>query len=104
MNFDFNIIQLIKETRYLQRLGFEIPEPLTNICLKETYYRNLFSSLSALLTSKKDILGMEKIYNYLGRVSPTILKAMSCHISELDKTLQPGLTSLTWYFSFDSYY
>ena len=57
VNFDFNIIQLIKETRYLQRLGFEIPEALTNICLKETYYKSLFTSLSSLLLLKKDIYG-----------------------------------------------
>lgn len=67
VNFDFNINQLIKETRYLQRLGFEIPEPLTNICLKETYYKNLFGSLSSLLNMKKEILGNNAILIYIFR-------------------------------------
>jgi dynein heavy chain len=65
VNFDLNIMQLIKETRYLQRLGFEIPEPLTNICLKESYYKNLLGSLSSLLTLKKTILGKYQLYKIL---------------------------------------
>lgn len=88
VNFDFNIIQLIKETKYMQRLGFDIPEPLMNVCLKETYYKNLHTSLSSILASKRNILA---------RVSNTVRRAMTPHIDDLDKTLQPGLTALTWY-------
>lgn len=87
VNFDFNIVQLIKETKYMQRLGFEIPETLKNICLKETYYKELHTSLTGVLIRKKEILG---------RVSNTVRKALSPHVDDLDRSLQPGLTALTW--------
>ena len=87
VNFDPNIVQLIKETKYMQRLGFDIPETLRSVCLKEAYYKDLQTSLNNILASKKEILG---------RVSTTVRKAMAPYVEELERTLQPGLTALTW--------
>ncbi|KAI9206840.1 dynein heavy chain and region D6 of dynein motor-domain-containing protein [Polychytrium aggregatum] len=87
VNFDPQIIQLIKETKYMQRLGLEVPDSVRNICLKEMYYKSLYGGLVQALQNKKRILE---------RVSNILRRAMGPHIDELDHTLQPGLTALTW--------
>ncbi|RKO94376.1 dynein heavy chain and region D6 of dynein motor-domain-containing protein [Blyttiomyces helicus] len=87
VNFDPQIIQLIKETKCMQRLGLDVPDSVRNVCLKEMYYKNLHSELLQILNKKKVVL--EKVSNILRR-------AMGPHIDELDRTLQPGLTALTW--------
>ncbi|TPX71761.1 hypothetical protein SpCBS45565_g00838 [Spizellomyces sp. 'palustris'] len=87
VNFDPQILQLIKETKHMQRLGLELPESVRNVCLKEMYYKNLQSGLSSILQTKQRVL--LKVTNVLRR-------AMVPHIEELDRTLQPGLTAYTW--------
>ncbi|KAI8831563.1 hypothetical protein BC829DRAFT_494479 [Chytridium lagenaria] len=87
VNFDPQIIQLIKETKFLMRLGLDVPESVRNVCLKEMYYKGLYSGLQHILNSKKRVLE---------RVSNILRRAMGPHIEELDKALQPGLTALTW--------
>ncbi|KAJ3097005.1 Dynein heavy chain 5, axonemal [Phlyctochytrium planicorne] len=87
VNFDPQIIQLIKETKFLLRLGLEVPDSVKNVCLKEMYYKGLYSGLQYILNSKKRVLE---------RVSNILRRAMGPHIDELDRALQPGLTALTW--------
>ncbi len=87
VNFDPQIVQLIKETKGMQRLGLEVPDSVKNVCQKENYFKNLYNSLSSIIQDKKAVLN---------RVTPTIRRAMQPHIDELDRTLQPGLTALTW--------
>ena len=72
----------------MQRLGLDVPDSVRNVCLKEATYKNLNNGLTHILHTKKAVLG---------RVSTLLRKAMQPHIDELDKTLQPGLTALTWF-------
>jgi dynein heavy chain len=87
VNFDPQITQLIKETKFMMRLGLEVPESVGNICLKEMYYKSIYNDLQLILSSKKRIID---------KMSNILRKAMAPHIDELDRTLQPGLTALTW--------
>ena len=87
VNFDPQIVQLIKETKHMQRLCLDVPESVKNVCTKEMYYKNLYNGLTHILQTKTRVLE---------RVTPTLRKAMAPHIGELDRTLQPGLTALTW--------
>ncbi|KAJ1345302.1 hypothetical protein BSLG_000815 [Batrachochytrium salamandrivorans] len=87
VNFDPQILQLIKETKNMLRLGLEVPDTVRNVCTKEIYYKNLNNGLIHILRTKKRVLD---------RVSNTVRRAMSLHIDELDRTLQSGLTALTW--------
>lgn len=87
INFDPQITQLIKEAKTMKRLNLEVPESIKNICLKEIYYKDLYVKLQEVLERKSKII--QKI--------PEILrKAMVQHLDQLDKTLHPGLTALTW--------
>ena len=87
VNFDPQINQLIKESKQLQRLGLEVPEGVRNVCMKEMYYKNLHSGLQNILIKKKQIVE---------RLIVILRKALAPHVEALNKTLQPGLTSLTW--------
>jgi dynein heavy chain len=87
VNFDPQILQLIKETKHMTRMGLEVPPSVQNVCVKELYYKRLNAELNKILQEKK---------NLLDRISPILRKAMAPHIEELDRTLQPGLTALTW--------
>ncbi|KAJ3166591.1 Dynein heavy chain 5, axonemal [Geranomyces variabilis] len=87
VNFDKQILLLIKETKHMQRLGLLVPESVRNVCLKEMYYKNLYSGLQSILQAKKRVL--DKVTNVLRR-------ALVPHIEDLDRCLQPGLTAYTW--------
>ncbi|TPX43177.1 hypothetical protein SeLEV6574_g05202 [Synchytrium endobioticum] len=87
VNFDPQIGQLIRETRCMQRLGLEVPDAVRGVCLKQMYYKSLANTLQHILQRKKAVLD---------RVSSILRKAMGPHIDQLDRTLQPGLTALTW--------
>lgn len=87
VNFDPQILQLIKETKNMQRLGLEVPHAVRNVCVKDMYYKSLNTELTCIIQTKQSMLD---------RLSPILRKALSPHIDELDRTLQPGLTALTW--------
>lgn len=87
VNFDPQILQLIKETKNMERLGLEVPSSVKAVCQKELYYKGLYHSLVQILQQKKSILC---------RVVSSMAKAMAPHVDEFDRTLQPGLTALTW--------
>lgn len=90
VNFDPQILQLVKETRNMQRMGLELPHAVRNVCVKETYYNSIHSEINLILQNKHALLN---------RVSPMLRKAIQPHTDELDRTLQPGLTALTWYYN-----
>ena len=87
VNFDPQILQLIKETKCIQRMGLEIPETAKFMCLKEKELKNAYMNLHNMLQSKTLITA---------RIPQILLKAIGPHLEELDRVLQPGLTSLTW--------
>lgn len=87
VNFDPQINQLMKESKQLQRLGLEVPESVKSVCMKEMYFKNLHTGLQTILNRKKKAIE---------RVIPILRKALSPHVDALDKTLQQGMTSLTW--------
>ncbi|KAI9314021.1 dynein heavy chain, N-terminal region 2-domain-containing protein, partial [Zopfochytrium polystomum] len=87
VNFDPQVIQLVKETKHMIRLGLDVPDSVNNVCLKEMYYKSLNDSLHQILRTKKRVLD---------KVSNILRKAMGPHVDDLDRTLQPGLAALTW--------
>lgn len=87
INFDPQIVQLIKETKHMQRLGLDVPESIKNVVIKESSYKTLYDSLAHIIQTKNAMLN---------KLSPLLRKAMQPHIDELDRTIQPGLTALTW--------
>ncbi|KAI8811565.1 dynein heavy chain and region D6 of dynein motor-domain-containing protein [Cladochytrium replicatum] len=87
VNFDPQIVQLIKETKHMIRLELEVPDAVYSICSKELYYQSLRDSLSYILNTKRAVLE---------KVTPIMKRAIAPHVDALDRTLQTGLVSLSW--------
>ena len=87
VNFDPQVVQLIKETRALQRLGFEIPDNALAVASQESEYKRAYLQLNYILQTKSRILH---------RLPHVLQAAVAPHVEALDLVLRPGLSVLTW--------
>jgi dynein heavy chain len=95
VNFDREIIALIREVKALQRLGIDIPESAQSILAQESKFKLYFERLSLFVQE----------YNALiCRPTPTIKALMAAHFEELERIVRPGMVALTWQsMNIDSY-
>ena len=87
VNFDREILQLIRETKCLQRIGIEVPESAKMILLQEEKFKTYYFKLSFALKEQERILGL---------VMPVMRPLLKAHIESLDSLIQPGISLLTW--------
>ena len=87
VNFDHSVIQLIRETKALQRMDFEIPETALYIASKEeSLKRN--SDMLQLMISR---------YNSLKRSRKQIIhQIIEMRYRYIENVLEPGFTTFTW--------
>ncbi|KAI8814786.1 dynein heavy chain and region D6 of dynein motor-domain-containing protein [Cladochytrium replicatum] len=87
VNFKPELKELIKETKYLDKMGFSVPEASMNVALQEEKYYAYVENLSTMLTSYNNVLelldGVER-------------KLLAVHIQELKRVMKAGLTRLNW--------
>ena len=87
VNFDKEIMQLMKETKYLIRLGSDVPDPAKMVLLQEDKLKYYYNQLTFTLQE----------YNRVtGSISPLAKPLLAPHIDDLDKRIQPGMYVLTW--------
>ncbi|CAG9462434.1 unnamed protein product [Pedinophyceae sp. YPF-701] len=87
VNFDRDILQLMREAKYLQRMGIEIPESAKMVLLQEEKFKSYYNQLTHVLSE----------YERVERAIPAVLKPiMAPHIMDLEQKIQPGLYILTW--------
>ncbi len=87
VNFDREILQLIREMRWLMRLGVEIPENAKMVLLQEQKFKYYNNQLWHILREYDRIVQMVK------RDTKNLLAP---HLLDLEKKLEPGYTLLTW--------
>ncbi|TPX37396.1 hypothetical protein SeMB42_g06902, partial [Synchytrium endobioticum] len=87
VNFQPELRDMIRETKCLDRMGFEVPEAAMNVALQEEKYYNYVESLSAMLTAYHDVIDV---------LEPAELRLLQNHLQELRRALNPGLTRLNW--------
>jgi len=78
---------IIKESRYLDKLGFRIPESALNVTLQERKYKDIVGRLNEKLHAYDDII------HSLKPVERFLLKT---HIDDLNVTIKTGFTPLNW--------
>jgi dynein heavy chain, axonemal len=87
VNFDAEILQLIREAKCLSRIGVDIPESARMVLLSEDKFKSYYNDLSFIL----------KEY---ARISSKIIPVMRPHLQsaleDLEYRLRPGLVTLTW--------
>ncbi|CAM38695.1 putative dynein heavy chain [Leishmania braziliensis MHOM/BR/75/M2904] len=87
VNFNWSIFDVIRETKYLDRLGFEIPKAILHITLQDEAYHAYVDALNAMLVS----------FNYELRVLAGPERAiLAAEVRELKQALEPGFRDINW--------
>nr|Q9SMH3.1 RecName: Full=Dynein-1-alpha heavy chain, flagellar inner arm I1 complex; AltName: Full=1-alpha DHC; AltName: Full=Dynein-1, subspecies f [Chlamydomonas reinhardtii]CAB56598.1 1-alpha dynein heavy chain [Chlamydomonas reinhardtii] len=87
VNFHPDLVRLIRETRYLDRMGFPIPEIALNVALQEDKFLQWLEGLNSMLF---------KYYESIDQLTPVERELMERKLEELESCLQPGFTILNW--------
>ena len=87
VNFDPNILELIRETQCLARLGLEIPPEAVLLVQREATLKKSYQDLTQLV---------EKNNRLRERIQQPFEGLLAPKIYSLNKAIKPGLTSLTW--------
>ena len=87
VSFPEELKMIIRESRYLDKMGFRIPENALNITLQDNKYYTISRTLN------------EKLFEY-DRCMETLTKTekivMKAHIDELNSTIKVGFYPLNW--------
>jgi dynein heavy chain len=87
VNFDPNILELIRETQCLARLGLEIPKQAALLAQRENIIKKHYQDLTQL---------MEKNKNLRENIKQPFEALLALKIHRLNDIIKPGLTSITW--------
>mmetsp|Transcript_5388 Transcript_5388/g.12712 ORF Transcript_5388/g.12712 Transcript_5388/m.12712 type:complete len:4322 (-) Transcript_5388:507-13472(-) len=87
VNFDKEIMQLIRETKYMQRFNMPVPDSAVMVLLQEEKYKYYYNQLSHLVHEYEGILC---------RVQPTIKPLLRPHLEDMETKIAPGFSLLVW--------
>ena len=87
VNFDHEILQLIREAKCLDRISVEIPESAKIAVFQEEKFKLYYTELHWTLTE------YERIVTEVIPVTASILRP---HFNDLEYKLRPGMITLTW--------
>jgi dynein heavy chain len=87
VHFSHELKMIITESRYLDKLGFRIPENALNVTLQDNEYRKVIRSLNFKLREYDTILGGLK---------PIEKQLLKQHIDQLNTTIKTGFYPLNW--------
>ncbi|XP_078247829.1 dynein axonemal heavy chain 5 isoform X3 [Pogona vitticeps] len=87
VNFDPEILTLIRETECMARMGLEIPPFAIALQQKRDTYKQNFDKLQMMLAEYKRVKS---------KIQAPLLTLMIPHVAKVDDAIQPGLTTLTW--------
>ncbi|ORC93797.1 putative dynein heavy chain [Trypanosoma theileri] len=87
-NFDMGLFDVIRETKYLDRLGFEVPQEALNVTLQDESYHTNVDALKAMLLNfnyelQSALEGPERVI-------------LAKNIRELKLALEPGIHDINW--------
>jgi dynein heavy chain len=87
VNFDRNILQLIRETKWLKRMNVEVPESARMVLLQESKFKKYYSELWYVLRENLRVLDL---------VKKDTRQLLLPHLEDLAKKIEPGRKILTW--------
>jgi dynein heavy chain len=87
VNFSSTLYELIKEAKYLDRLGYPVPTEVLNVALQEHVYISNIEQLKSLLL---------KYDQEISKLSAVELNVLARPIADLHKDLMPGFNILNW--------
>lgn len=87
VNFDQDILQLIREAKCLDRMGIEVPDSARIVMFQEEKFKTYHQELHWSLTEYDRIQG---------KVIPVTTQVLKPHFKDMDYKMRPGLITLTW--------
>ena len=87
VNFDNEILKLIRDSKCLQRMQGDIPESAKMVLLQEDKFKLYYAELKHVLTEHERVMG---------HVIPLMKPLLEAHYHNLDSKIEPGLGLLTW--------
>ena len=87
LNFHKDLLEIIQESKYLDRLGFKIPETAMNITLQEDKYRAYMSSLQGIL---------DDYHCVLDGVGMAERQLLGPKMKTLSTVMKPALVRINW--------
>ncbi|OWZ14140.1 Dynein heavy chain, partial [Phytophthora megakarya] len=87
VNFDKEILQLIREARCLDRMCIEVPENARMVMLQEDKFKSYYNDLSYALHEYDRVTA---------KIIPVTAVLLRPHLEDLQQKLRPGLVTLTW--------
>lgn len=87
VNFDAEILTLIREAKCLSRIGIDIPESAKIILLQEEKFKHYHSELHFVLRE------YDRIVN---KIRPNTKSLLVPHLEDLEYKLRSGMVTLTW--------
>ncbi|KAJ3321068.1 Dynein heavy chain 10, axonemal [Boothiomyces sp. JEL0866] len=87
VNFRPELKDIIKETKYLDKMSLSVPEAALNVALQEEKYYNLVENLNTMIKSYKSVMDP---------LDSSERKLFAAHINELRRVMKPGFTRLNW--------
>lgn len=87
VNFDHEILQLIRETKCLDRMSIEIPESAKIALFQEDKFKMFYNQLHWALTEYDRVVA---------DVVPVTAMILRSHFNDMEYKLRPGMITLTW--------
>ena len=87
VNLDPELLQLIRETKCLERLGLEIPDTAKTVLLQEAKFKRYHNELTFLFKEYRRVQSS---------VKPAVVPLLKPHFANMESVLQPGMYALTW--------
>ena len=87
VNFDEQLVVLIRESKYLDRMGFAVPETALNVTLQEDKYHQYVESLKSMLAAYSAVLDS---------LSAVETELLTDRIADLRQDLSRGFNLLNW--------
>eukprot|EP01059_Diplonema_ambulator_P031435 TRINITY_DN5765_c0_g1_i5.p1 TRINITY_DN5765_c0_g1~~TRINITY_DN5765_c0_g1_i5.p1 ORF type:complete len:4657 (+),score=1802.33 TRINITY_DN5765_c0_g1_i5:140-14110(+) len=90
VNFDTEIMALIKEARALSMLGsphLTLPGPAKTVLMQESKFKRFYNELS---------YAVQEYSKVVGKVIPITMGIIRGQLQRLEQIVQPGLATLTW--------
>ncbi|KAJ3359470.1 Dynein heavy chain 10, axonemal, partial [Kappamyces sp. JEL0680] len=87
VNFRPELKDIIKETKYLDKMSLQVPEAALNVALQEEKYFTLVENLNQMIASYNAVMDP---------MDSSEKKLFSTHIAELKRIMKPGFSRLNW--------
>eukprot|EP00960_Hanusia_phi_P039624 753955-Hanusia_phi.AAC.6 len=87
VNFDRNLITIIQEAKYLDRMGIAVPENALNVALQEEKYYEYVEALKIML---------DHYHHVVKSLTPAEEELLHVQIQDLETTIRFGFDPLNW--------